>query len=184
MTNQDYAAEQQARAFAAEQLQAVNPHLVPAGNNPLIAASKNIRIELKAKFPGVKFSIKTSRYSGGDSINIYWTDGPTTDQVESISRKYKGGHFDGMTDCYNSERNCWTDAFGDAMYVFAKREYSDLMVGRVMNRVCRHLGGLAIVPTVEDYRKGRIWSLRTSGGCDVAHYVNTALSNHTFCVGK
>ncbi len=64
------------------------------------AASAAIKAELKAAFPHVKFSVKSDSYSGGDSVHISWTDGPTTAEVESISGKYQYGHFNGMEDLY------------------------------------------------------------------------------------
>jgi hypothetical protein len=91
-------------------------------------ASKRIRLELKAKFPTIKFSVRTSYYSGGDSIRINWTLGPTAKAVEAITAKYQEGSFDGMTDCYNYEATMMIDQAGDvkelggAKYVFANRD--------------------------------------------------------------
>ncbi|MDQ0376582.1 LPD29 domain-containing protein [Amycolatopsis thermophila] len=66
-------------------------------------AAKLIRKHLKATFPGVKFSVRTSRYSGGASVDITWTDGPTEDQVQQITGAFAGERFDGRTDCaYNA----------------------------------------------------------------------------------
>ena len=39
--------------------------------------SKLIKRTLKAAFPGVKFSVRLDKYSGGHSIDASWTDGPT-----------------------------------------------------------------------------------------------------------
>ena len=61
---------------------------------------------------------------GGDSINVKWTDGPTTAQVDAIVNRYAAGSFDGMTDCYDYHRSAWTEAFGYAKYVNTSREYS------------------------------------------------------------
>lgn len=63
-------------------------------------AANAIKAELKAAFPNVKFSVKSQNYSGGDSVDIYWTDGPTVEQVRAISGKYQYGKFDGMQDLY------------------------------------------------------------------------------------
>lgn len=59
-----------------------------------------IREELKAAFFGVKFSVKSSNFAGGDSVDVSWTDGPTRDEVEAIVNKYQYGHFNGMEDLY------------------------------------------------------------------------------------
>src|SRR3990167_3139449 len=60
--------------------------------------AKMIRQELKQAFPDTKFSVRSSKYSGGCSIDVYWTDGPTGDAVSAISSKYQGAGFDGMID--------------------------------------------------------------------------------------
>lgn|SRR3990167_4513970 len=108
-----------------------NPSLEPvkSGSYPSAKlAAKNIRIELKKAFPGVKFSVRSEMFSGGDSVDIGWTDGPTEQEVKKISNKYEGGSFDGMTDSYTYEtniyRNAWTETFGDAKYVHENRHLS------------------------------------------------------------
>lgn len=60
--------------------------------------AKLIRKDLKRHFPAIKFSVRSESYSGGASINIYWTNGPTTDQVENVVCAYNGSGFDGMID--------------------------------------------------------------------------------------
>jgi len=106
-----------------ERIKKENPHLVQ-GKNQVVAA-KNIRIELKKAFPSVKFSVRSSTYSGGDSVDIGWTDGPTTEMVKKITDKYQEGSFDGMTDSYDySKHREWTDTFGGSKYVMENRSIS------------------------------------------------------------
>lgn len=93
-------------------------------NIPRIRAAENIRRELKAAFPGVNFSVKTKSFSGGDDINISWTDGPTTEEVQAITSKYEEGSFDGMVDMYNYHKDR-DDLIGGAKYVFENRHISD-----------------------------------------------------------
>mgnify|MGYP007083424983 CR=1 FL=1 len=69
------------------------------------AAAKAIRSELKKAFPGQKFSVTSTSYSGGDSVRVSWVDGPLMDQVDSIAGKYQYGSFDGMTDSYNVDNS-------------------------------------------------------------------------------
>lgn len=61
-------------------------------------SAKMIRALLKSKFPGVKFSVKSSRYAGGASIRIEWTNGPTVKQVDQFTDPFAGAGFDGMID--------------------------------------------------------------------------------------
>ncbi len=57
-----------------------------------------IRAALKAKFPGTKFSIRTSYFAGGSSVDISWMDGPTSNAVNAVTGPYQGDGFDGMID--------------------------------------------------------------------------------------
>ncbi len=57
-----------------------------------------IREALKAAFPGVTFSIRTSYASMTSSTNVRWTDGPTQAEVEYITDGFTSRGFDGMTD--------------------------------------------------------------------------------------
>jgi len=88
--------------------------------------AKIIRKDLKDKFPGQKFSVKTSKYSGGSSINVDWTDGPTTKAVDEVIKRYAGASFDAMQDLkeyHKSEYQGKTVRFGSD-YVFSQRDYS------------------------------------------------------------
>lgn len=183
MNVQTWEATKAARRFAADALIAANPHLIPVSeaNNPLVAAAKNIRIELRAAFPGVKFAVKSSRFSGGDSIRVDWIDGPTTAQVDAIVDRYKAGTFSGLDDSYTYRGDhAFVDAFGDARFVSTSREFSDRALSSVLGRVCRAYG--APVVSVADYRAGRSWDVRAPNGSDVGREIARALSRHTYCV--
>ena len=137
----DYKAEQDARRFAVTALHQAFPHLVPVSdkNNSLVAAAKNVRIELARAFPGIKFSVTTSRFAGGDSLRVKWTDGPTDSQVSAIAAQYEAGDFDGMTDCYNYRKDkSWPEAFGDAKYVQTTRDYSPALVQIAIDYIWDH----------------------------------------------
>lgn len=82
-------------------------------------ASKLIRADLKKAFPKVKFSVRSRTYSGGDSIDVRWIDGPSAKDVDAIIGVYQEGHFDGMTDSYNYT-NRRTD-IPQVSYVFSHR---------------------------------------------------------------
>jgi hypothetical protein len=60
--------------------------------------AKLLRKALKAAHPGVKFSVRSSSYSGGASIRVGWTDGPTAAEVDKTANLYRGATFDGMVD--------------------------------------------------------------------------------------
>lgn len=102
------------------------PYLTPQDGTQKdrILATKNIKVELKRTYPSIKFSIKSESYSGGDSINVSWTDGPIQSDVAKITDKYQEGHFNGMEDIYENSGANWPDVFGGAKYVFANRHES------------------------------------------------------------
>lgn len=183
---QDWKALQSARDSAAKAIQAANPHLVPIGGkvDGLQAAAKNIRIELARAFPGVKFSVKSSRYSGGDSINVRWTDGPTSDQVDEIAGRYQGGSFDGMTDCYDHSRNAWRDAFGDAKYVFTSRDASERAIASAIRTVATRYG--LEQPSLEAFHSGALRSVYPTnlGGNDLASEIFRTMNRRTWAIAR
>lgn len=82
-----------------------------------------IKVELKTGFSGIKFSVTSDNFSGGNSVHVSWSDGPTTDEVRSIIGKYQYGRFDGMTDMYEYDNK--VENLPQAKYVQARREVSD-----------------------------------------------------------
>lgn len=86
-------------------------------------AAKAIKNELQAAFPGVKFSVTSENYSGGDSVRVHWTDGPKQKDVDDLLSKYEYGHFDGMRDLYEYD-NVNKD-IPQAKYIFATRHHSE-----------------------------------------------------------
>jgi len=88
--------------------------------------AKKIRKELKKEFPGVKFSVRSSRYSGGSSVDIHWTDSVSYDKVNSITSKFQGGYFDGMQDMYISGAYSYEGSlYSGAKYVSCSRDLSE-----------------------------------------------------------
>jgi hypothetical protein len=86
-------------------------------------AAKLIRQELKQQFPITKFSVTSKSYSGGNSIDVDWVDGPTTKAVETIINKYQYGHFNGMEDIY--EYSNTRKDIPQVKFVFVHRTISD-----------------------------------------------------------
>lgn len=76
--------------------------------------AKLVRKLLKAKFPGVKFSVRSDKYAGGSSIRVDWTDGPTAKLVDAYVQPFAGSGFDGMID-YKYSTYSWLLADGRAM---------------------------------------------------------------------
>jgi len=84
--------------------------------------AKEIRKELKVNFPNVKFQVKSSTYSGGNSVDIYYEDAVPTKAIEAVVNKYQQGHFNGMEDIYEySNRN---EDIPQVKYVMVNRSMS------------------------------------------------------------
>jgi hypothetical protein len=125
-----------------------------------IVAAKNIRKLLKSQFPSTKFSVKTSRYSGGDSIRVEWVDGPTTEQVKKVTDPFTGSTFDGMQDLKSYVTTPFNSLFGDSDHIFADRDYSDSAIQSAIDEVFEKRGTKdGVKPTVEDFRQGRLWQV-------------------------
>lgn len=61
--------------------------------------AKLIRAELKKNFAGVKFSVRSSVYSGGASIRVHYNDANVAENaVREVAQKFEGASFDAMTD--------------------------------------------------------------------------------------
>lgn len=99
--------------------------------------AKLLRAELKTAFPGIKFSVKSSTYSGGASIRVGWTDGAFTSEVEKVTKKYEGATFDGTIDLKEYKADTLMAFNGSDMpvlvsfgsdYVFTDRELSPAYV--------------------------------------------------------
>lgn len=71
-----------------------------------------VRQALKRAFPGVKFSVRNPH---GGSINVGWTDGPTTKQVQQVIGCFETKSFDGMIDLAFS-KGFWLYADGSCSH--------------------------------------------------------------------
>ena len=80
----------------------------------LAEKSRELKKELKNKFKGVKFSVR----SGSSSITVRWTDFPTVEAVQEIANKYESVRYDE----YTGEILC-----GGNTFVFTENSWSDEM---------------------------------------------------------
>ena len=138
------AAKQHAAEFETqvEELQRKYPWAIPRGTalSEHARAAKNLKTELQRAFPGTKFAARSSSFSGGDSIDIRWTLGPTAKEVGEIADKYQEGHFDGMIDLYENDRSAYGEAvdkvLGRAKYVSEQRETPDDLYETIGRALC------------------------------------------------
>lgn len=129
-----------------------------------------IRSVLKESFPGVKFSVRSSVYSGGASININYQDGPNVDAVKSAVLIFEASYFDGSID-YKGLNFTAIDGqeirFG-ADFVFVNRKVSDEMYAAALDALYeKFAGNFASDPlprvTVADVKNGASLSREIPG---------------------
>lgn len=53
-------------------------------------AAKEVRAALRREWHAAKFSVKSRRYSGGSSVEVTWTDGPTEAAVSKAVEHFAG----------------------------------------------------------------------------------------------
>ena len=97
--------------------------VAPGGYASAALASKNIKRLLSRMWPDVKFSVRSETFSGGDSVNVTWTDGPQSKDVDAVINDFQDGGFDAMTDCSYHVSNDM-HVFGSAKFVHSWREIS------------------------------------------------------------
>lgn len=116
--------------------------------------AKLVRAALKEAFPGVKFSVKSNVYAGGASINVSYTDGPSSAQVKAIVGVFEGSYFCGMTDYKGTNYSALDGkptSFG-ADYIFVNRTLSYFALVVIAGSVCdKYDLGNAIAITDDKY---------------------------------
>lgn len=155
-------------------------------NLSVAETAKLVRQALKEAFPMVRFTVRSSTYSMGASINVKWTDGPTEAEVESVANVFRGADFDSMNDLAVSRRHQLDGKpvrFG-ADHVTCSRSFSDEAVAAAIADVLQEHGADFEAshqppPTVEQFRRGACWSMvldfqKQSGG-DVQQLIHRAL---------
>ncbi|WNK42249.1 LPD29 domain-containing protein [Pantoea agglomerans] len=136
--------------------------------NGAMQVTSNIRKELKARFAGVKFSVRKRSY---DSVSVNWMDGPTEEEVKAVTDKYKDSYFDGMQDMSVSCASPFNRIYGGVGYVFTDRDYSDGMKEKAVNMIAKKYGGslegeeitLARFNSGDLYRVGRDYFWHNQG---------------------
>jgi hypothetical protein len=126
-------------------------------------SAKLVRADLKAAWPGVKFSVRSER----STVNVSWTDGPTTKQVEALLNKYEMGYFDGMDDSYKYTSEYVVDGVDYSVkYLFCHRDMSLEAQDRFNSLIREYRGDLEGKPEYEidtlAYREYKAWDATTT----------------------
>lgn len=111
------AAEEEAAAI--EELKQQNPHLEQLPEHCRVSqVAKNVRKQLRHHFPDTDFSVISDVYS----VNIYWTDGPATKEVDAVVDLFESYQTDETGDYRDYSPTLFTKAFGGVKYVFINRK--------------------------------------------------------------
>lgn len=129
--------------------------------------AKMVRAVLKAAFPAVKFSVRSSNYSMGASIDVSWTDGPTVSRVRAITDQFEGADFDGMQDMkvYRDATRLESGElvrFG-ADYIHTSRTISPELANRCIKQVVEYWGGIDEIPEAVPAKHGNGYELSPIG---------------------
>lgn len=97
-------------------------------------AVSNLKAVLKGKFPGVTFTVKSTKSSYGkyQFYELVWEDGPTVQEVTDVERLFDP--------CYDSDTfsTPWTERFGKVLFGSRTRKMNVLTKARILQQ----LGGV------------------------------------------
>lgn len=118
-------------------------------------SAKVIRKVLRKAFPATAFRVWIGRGSMVSSVHISWVDGPTSHLVDGLVMCFQAGHFDGMTDSYNYDRDTAITVEGVAYrpgtrHVFTERQISPKFAARLVDAIAAYWGGIVTKPVVTE----------------------------------
>lgn len=104
--------------------------------------AKLVRAALKDNFKGIKFSVRSSSYAGGASIDVSWVDGPCMADVDRVVKGFQGATFDSSIDLKSyvtGELNGEEVHFGTD-YVMTHRKTTYAFVEAIAMQFCQRFG--------------------------------------------
>mgnify|MGYP006921289518 CR=1 FL=1 len=110
--------------------------------------AKAVRTELKQLFPSIKFRVVSESYSGGNSVNVEYTDALPAKEIEKALSKYQQGHFNSMEDIYEYSNS--NDNIPQVKYLFVNRRMSEIAKEELLTQIKTTYAGAENV-TYEDY---------------------------------
>ena len=150
--------------------------------------AKLIRKEIKHYFPNVKFSVRSHSYSGGSSINVSWTDGPTTSEVDSIVKRFQGASFDGSIDL-KSYHNSFVILEGSTLpvevhfgadFVFTNRDLSPEFKAELVKKFEEITGEKYDDNTIYSTDRFDLYQMPRMYGCQIINH----LFHNAVCIEK
>ena len=100
----------------------------------VVSTARLLRTALRQNFPGVRFSVRSSRYAGGSSVNVSFNDASVdTAAVREVADTFQAVDFDGMTDSTVFRPASNGVRYG-ALYVFVQNDadvYNETLAERL-----------------------------------------------------
>lgn len=96
-------------------------------------AAKEIRKILKKQVPGVKFSVTSDSFVGGDAVDIRWEDAVPESLVENLVEKFEYHSFDAMHDIAETKNEDFDGP--QAKYIQYHRAVNNQFNERVKNLI-------------------------------------------------
>ncbi len=162
---------------------------IPYADETCAQTAKRVRKALKAKYPGVKFSVRSSTYSGGASIDCSYTDGPRERDVYLFLQQFAGADFDGMTDMKSYRDDVlFANADGSfarirsgADFVFAQRTISQAWREDIAREIASVTGLPCDLTSYHDDHGGQL-AKRNGAGWDARYDAYVMPDDCTACL--
>lgn len=110
--------------------------------------AKKIREGLKKEFPKTKFSVRSSSYSMGSSVNVYWDNGYTESKVNEFLR-----NFESISRCEITHEIL----SGGNRFIFGKRTITDDFASKFFEELKLKYAGLEDF-IYNDYKEGKLYN--------------------------
>lgn len=111
-------------------------------------SARELRKALKARWPGVTFSVTKS---GRNCADVRWVDGPTWEQVKRFVAPFEGADFDPMQDLETPRGN------GSGIkYIFPCRDFSETFLIDTLAAMKKEWG-FDPMPVLERSTRGGCW---------------------------
>lgn len=106
--------------------------------------AKLVRKELKKQLPSFKFSVKSSNYAGGASVDITWDNGLPQSEVKKVVDKFSGAWYDGMIDLKNYNYH-WLMPDGSVLLAHSEGTESDITTEKPKGAIAVQFGADYII---------------------------------------
>lgn len=111
--------------------------------------AKRVRAALKHVWPETKFSVRTSQYAGGASIDVGYVDGPAQSFVDAFLHNFTGAAVSPDGDAMDRRETTLADGSAvhyGVQHIFARRSVSPEVRQRVTADLAQRLGVAEIDP--------------------------------------